>query len=150
MEVSERGIDLVKGFESFSPKSYRDVAGVWTIGYGTTRIDGDPVQPNMTCTQEEADEWLRNDINEHFREASEFISPDVTLNQNQVDALASFVYNVGVGNFKESTLLKLINSGDMEGAADQFIRWNRAGGRVYPGLTRRREAEAELFSEPEE
>jgi lysozyme len=150
MEVSDRGIDLVKGFESFSPRSYRDVIGVWTIGYGTTRIDGKPVQPGMTCTREQAEEWLRDDISEDLNEAAEFIDPDVTLTQNQIDAIASFVYNVGVENFRNSTLLKLINSGDMEGAAKQFIRWNRAGGKVYPGLTRRREAEAELFSESEE
>jgi lysozyme len=145
MEVSQRGIDLIKKFEGFKSTAYQDVIGVWTIGYGTTRIDGRPVRPGMMCSREQAEEWLRNDVNEYLAEAEPYINPDANLTQNQVDAIASFIYNIGVSNFKKSTLLRLINEGDMDGASKEFIRWNKAGGKEFPGLTRRRLAETELF-----
>ncbi|MGB9694012.1 MAG: lysozyme, partial [Fervidobacterium sp.] len=70
MKVSQRGVDLVKEFEGFSSKAYQDVVGVWTIGYGTTKINGSPVRPDMTCTRDQAEEWLRADIKKHLDEAA--------------------------------------------------------------------------------
>ncbi len=150
MKVSQRGIDLVKEFEGFRSKAYQDTVGIWTIGYGTTRIDGKPVRPGMTCTREQAEKWLRDDIARHLAEVESAINPKIHLTQNQVDAIASFVYNVGVTNFKNSTLCRLINENKLEAAAQQFIRWNKAGGKVLEGLTRRRNAEAALFMRPDE
>lgn len=150
MEVSQRGVDFAKEFEGFKSKAYQDVVGVWTIGYGTTRIDDKPIRPGMSCTRKQAEEWLRINIEEHLAEAESAINPEIQLSQNQIDAIASFVYNVGVTNFRKSALCRLINEDDLEAAAGQFIRWNKAGGKVFAGLTRRRNAEAELFMEPDE
>jgi lysozyme len=149
MKVSQQGLELIKAFEGFRSRAYQDVVGVWTIGYGTTRVDGQPVCQGMVCTREQAEEWLRKDVDKYLQEVSALINPKIKLTQNQIDAIASLVYNIGVGNFSRSTLLRLINAGDMEGAAKQFLRWNKAGGRVVEGLTRRRQAEAELFLTPD-
>lgn len=145
MQISERGIDLIKRFEGFRSRAYKDAVGVWTIGYGTTRINGEPVRPGQICSEKEALEWLRKDAEEYWEEAKKYINPDVKLSQNQVDALASFIYNVGVDNFKKSTLLKLLNKHDFLGAAEQFPRWVYAGGKVLQGLVRRRDAECRMF-----
>jgi lysozyme len=142
--ISDRGLDLIKGFESLSLTAYPDPGtggDPWTIGYGHTG----GVQPGDTCTDAEATDWLRADCGSAEQCIDAHI--DVEVNQNQRDALISFIFNVGCGNFKGSTLSKLINAGNFEAAAGQFGRWNKAAGRVLAGLTRRRAAEAELFSE---
>lgn len=145
MKISQNGIDLIKKYEGFRSRSYVCPAGIRTIGYGTTRINGHAVQRGMSCTEEQAGEWLRKDANDFLDQIDNMIKNPNTLTQNQVDALASFVYNVGIGNFKKSTLLKHINDGFMVLAADEFKRWNKGGGQVLGGLTARRKEEAELF-----
>jgi lysozyme len=144
MTPSENCIDLIKRFEGYSDKAYPDPgtgASPWTIGYGHTR----GVEPGMTCTMEQATRWVYDDVEDAARAVQDYVR--VPLTQSQFDALVSFVYNVGVHNFNTSTLLKKINMGDMDGAAAEFLRWNRAGGKVMNGLTRRRQAESDLFME---
>lgn len=139
MNPSQACVDLVKSFEGFSATAYLCPAGVPTVGYGSTEnVDmGDEV------TEVEAECMLMEDLIEASVAIDQLV--DVPLNQNQYDALTSLVYNIGRDAFRNSTLLKLLNSGEYEGAAAQFARWNRGGGRVLAGLTRRREEERKVF-----
>lgn len=139
MRTSEKGVSLIKSFEGLRLKSYQDPVGVWTIGYGATR----GVTAGMSVSNEQAEGMLQNDINRFEPELDRLVK--VPLNQGQWDALMSFVYNLGAANLGSSTLLKLLNAGDYAGAADQFLRWNKAGGQVLAGLTKRRAAERALF-----
>ncbi len=139
MKPSQACIDLVKSFEGFSSTAYKCPAGVWTIGYGTTEY----VDPGDVVTEEEAEQMLYEDLLNASKAIEELV--DIDLTQEQYDALVSFVYNVGREAFRQSTLLKLINSNNMPAAALQFSRWNKANGKVLPGLTRRRLAERQLF-----
>lgn len=139
MKISQAGLDLIKEFEGFEPEAYLCPAGIWTIGYGHT---GD-VSEGQTITEEEAEELLRQDVAFAEDAVTDYVEGDLT--QGQFDALVCFVFNIGAGAFRDSTLLRLLNQGDNEGAAEQFLRWNKAGGKVLSGLTRRREAERELF-----
>ncbi len=139
MQTSQRGIDLIKRFEGLRLSAYKCPADVWTIGYGTTA----GVKPGQTITKERAEELLREDV-ERF-EAQVLRLVKVPLTQGQHDALVSFVYNLGAGNLSNSTLLRLLNSGDYKGAAAQFDRWTKAGGKELPGLVKRRAAERALF-----
>ncbi|MGS9733480.1 lysozyme [Pseudomonas aeruginosa] len=142
MRTSQRGIDLIKSFEGLRLSAYQDSAGVWTIGYGTTR----GVTRYMTITVEQAERMLANDIQRFEPELDKLVK--VPLNQSQWDALMSFVYNLGSANLASSTLLKLLNKGDYRGAAGQFLRWVNAGGKRLEGLVKRRAAERALFLEP--
>ncbi|AOX41410.1 lysozyme [Pseudomonas aeruginosa] len=142
MRTSQRGIDLIKSFEGLRLSAYQDSVDVWTIGYGTTR----GVTRYMTITVEQAERMLANDIQRFEPELDKLVK--VELNQNQWDAMMSFVYNLGAANLASSTLLKLLNRGDYQGAADQFPRWVNAGGKRLEGLARRRAAERALFLEP--
>lgn len=144
-KTSERGKDLIKEFEGFRATAYLCPAGVWTVGYGTTRINGNKVQPNTRITTEEADVFLEQDLKQFEDVVNNRVI--VQLTQNQFDALVSFVYNVGVGAFQKSTLLKKLNVGEYDSAAEQFLRWDKVGGQKVTGLTRRRKAEQELFLE---
>ena len=148
MEISQAGVDLIKQFEGFRANSYQDIVGVWTIGYGTTRIDGSPVRSGMTCTVEQAEGYLSDDVNSFLNQITGSFNPLIQLNSNQVDAIACFVYNVGVGAFRKSTLLKKLNAGDFDAAALEFLKWDKAGGKAVAGLTRRRNAEKVLFETP--
>lgn len=112
----------------------------WTIGYGHTR----GVQPNDVCTLEQADAWLAEDIEDAEREVNTHVV--VPLTQHQFDALVDFVFNLGSGNFEHSTLLRLLNAGDMAGADAEFAKWVRGGGKVLPGLVKRRALEAAWFN----
>lgn len=141
MNISEAGLDLIKHYEGLRLDAYRCPAGVWTIGYGHT---GPDVHDGLTITNERADELLRADIM-RFEEGVEKSAPNCT--QGQFDALVSFAFNLGLGNLRSSTLLRLHNAGDFAEAAAQFIRWDRAGGRELPGLQARRKAEAALYLE---
>lgn len=144
MHISQRGIELIKQFEGLRLTAYADPVGIWTIGYGTTRDEhARQIQPGMTITAAEAEGLLMKDLTHFEIHVNRLVTVDV--NQNQFDALMSFTYNVGVKAFSESTLLKLLNRGNTEGAAKQFTRWTQANGKVLPGLTRRREAERDLF-----
>lgn len=144
--VSPEGVALLHHFEGFRADAYQDSVGIWTIGYGNTRYeDGTPVRKGDRVTRERGAELFRN-ILKGFEQAV-LDAVTVPLTQGQFDALVSFAYNVGTGALRSSTLLRVLNAGDYDAAADQFLRWNRAGGRVLPGLTRRREAERKLFKE---
>lgn len=148
MEISQPGVGLIKQFEGFRANSYLCPAGVWTIGYGTTRIDGSPVRAGMSCTVEQAEGYLADDVNSYLSQIDGSFNPLIQLNSNQVDAIACFVYNVGVGAFRKSTLLKKLNAGEFDAAALEFLKWDKAGGKRLPGLTRRRIAEKDLFETP--
>ncbi|WP_277971769.1 lysozyme [Pantoea agglomerans] len=139
MNVSLTGLGLIKKFEGFRAEAYRCPAGVWTIGYGHTGN----VKEGDTCTPEQADHWLQEDC--LVAELTIGANVKTHLNQNQFDALVSFIFNLGSGNFVGSTLLKKLNVGDYAGAADEFGKWVNAGGRKLPGLVERRAAEKALF-----
>lgn len=139
MAPSQKCFDLVESFEGCRLTAYKDARGIWTIGYGHTLN----VHEGMTITQEQADEFLREDIQNAVRCVDGKVGPPIT--QNQFDALVSFVFNVGCAAFSTSTMLREINSGSILAAADEFPRWNRAGSQVLEGLTHRRSAERTLF-----
>lgn len=140
MNISDDGLSLIKRFEGCRLTSYQDSVGIWTVGYGHT---GSLVTKGMAITQQEADDLLRHDAKAAERCVSSLVS--VELTQHEFDALCSFVFNVGCGNFRNSTMLKRLNAGDHDAAAQEFKRWDKAGGEVLAGLTKRREAEAQLF-----
>lgn len=142
-KTGESGKKLIKEFEGFRAMAYICPAGVPTIGYGTTRIQGQPVTIGMKITTEEGDRFLEEDLK--FFENAINQNVKIELTQNQFDALVAFVYNVGVANFKKSTLLKKLNSNKVMEASEEFSRWNKAGGKVLAGLSRRRAAEKQLF-----
>ncbi len=138
-QISDMGLKLLTTFEGCELESYDDGVGVWTIGYGHTA----GVVPGINITQAEADEFLRQDLEEFASYITDLVQVD--LNADQFSALVCFCYNIGPQAFHESTLLKQLNSGDFEGAAHQFPRWNKGGGEPMLGLTRRRLAEQALF-----
>ena len=140
MKISQKGINLIKVFEGLSLKAYKDSVGVITIGYGST---GPHVSMGQTITEAQAESLLKSDLSRFEKGVSDLVP--VPLNQNQFDALVSFSFNLGLGNLKSSTLLRKLNSLDYSGASKEFERWNKAGGKVLAGLTRRRIAERDLF-----
>ena len=146
MKISENGLNLIKEFEGFSANAYLCPAKIPTIGWGNTYYpNGKKVTMNdAPITKEYATEMLSYIAQKDFGDK---IIPllKVNINQNQYDALVSFCYNLGIGNFKSSTLLKKINNKDFIGASLEFEKWNKAGGKVLSGLTRRRLKEKELF-----
>ena len=139
MNISQRGIDLIKNFEGFSPVPYRDAAG-WSIGYGHY-MGSNPTMSNID--QQQADALLNQDSAWAVRA----VQNDVTapLNQNQFDALVSLIYNIGVNAFANSTLLRKLNTGDYTGAAEQFDVWNKSSGSINQTLVTRRTSERALF-----
>lgn len=139
MRTSQQGLDLIKSFEGLRLSAYKCPADVWTIGYGTTA----GVKPGHVITQERAEELLREDVAKVEAQVLRVIK--VPLKQGQFDALVSFTYNLGAGNLASSTLARLLNAGDYMGAAAQFDRWNKAGGKVLKGLVSRRAAERAMF-----
>jgi lysozyme len=144
MNTSQTGINLIKGFEGKRLTAYDDGVGVWTIGYGTIKYpNGVRVKKGDTCTEVQAETYLKSDLVKFENAINRLVK--VPLNQNQFDALASFTYNLGETNLSKSTLLRKLNAKDYKGAADQFLVWNKAGGRVLTGLVRRREVERSLF-----
>lgn len=140
MNISQKGIDLIKNFEGCRLIAYKCPAGIWTIGYGHTGAD---VTAGLKITQEEAEKILKQDLLVHCNNVFSMVR--VPLTQNQFDALVSFEYNVGYGNFKSSTLLKLLNDKKYTDAAEQFEKWVYAGGKKLAGLIKRRAAEKALF-----
>jgi len=139
MNISQEGLGLIKKFEGCELEAYRCAANVLTIGYGSTK----GVKEGDTITQEEADELLLHEMDEYEGYVKDSVTVD--LNQNQFDALVSWVFNLGPSNLKASTMLKVLNSKEFEEVPSQIKRWNKAGGKVLQGLIRRREAEALLF-----
>ncbi|WP_275183626.1 lysozyme [Citrobacter freundii] len=147
MQTSEKGIKNIKDFEGCSLTAYPDPGtggAPWTIGYGWTQpVDGKPIRAGMTIKQETAERLLKTGLVSYENDVSRLVK--VRLTQGQFDALVSFTYNLGARSLSTSTLLRKLNAGDYAGAADEFLRWNKAGGKVLNGLTRRREAERDLF-----
>jgi len=139
MKYSSGGLHLTEQFEGCRLKAYQDSKGVWTIGYGHTQY----VTPGLTCTQEQADTWLMEDIAWAETEVNRLVH--VPLTQNEFDALVDFTFNCGAGNFAHSTLLVLLNHNDHVKAASEFQKWDRCGGVALPGLLKRRKAEAAMF-----
>lgn len=141
LKTSQEGIDLIKKHEGVRLHAYRDSVGIPTIGYGHTG----GVKMGDVITQEQADAFLVQDLQDAEEGVIDAVNVEIT--QGQFDALVSFVFNLGINNLKNSTLLKLLNSGDYEGAANQFKRWTYAGGKQLAGLVIRRNDEAKLFTE---
>ena len=137
--INQAGIKLITAFEGCELKSYQDAVDVWTIGYGHTK----DVHPGMTITQAQAEQLLQEDLEEFESAVEDAVSID--LNPNQFAALVSFCFNLGAGSLFASTLLRILNDGDIHAAANEFPRWNKAGKQVLLGLTRRRLAERALF-----
>ena len=140
MRINQKGIDLIKECEGLCLNHYKCPAGFWTVGYGHT---GKLAESDRKITPEEAEEILKQDLREFERGVEEMVK--VPLTENQFSALVSFSFNLGLGNLRKSTLLKKLNGGDFQGAAEEFPNWKKAGGRVLEGLIKRRAAERELF-----
>jgi lysozyme len=146
MKTNNLGIKLMHQFEGLKLKAYLCPAKVWTIGYGNTRYeDGTPVKEGDVVTLERAEKLFLN-IVDNFEKAIRSSLTNKTLNDNQFSALVCFAYNVGMGNFNKSTLLKLINRNPNDPTIrTEFLKWNKAGGKELSGLTKRRQAEADLY-----
>lgn len=142
MKLSPAGLALIKRWEGLSLSAYRDVAGVWTIGYGHTKT----AKAGQQITEAQAEALLREDVAWAEEAVNELVR--VPLRQSAFDALVSFTFNLGRGALAQSTLLRILNEGDYDGAAEQFGRWIHAGGKVVQGLINRREAEATMFALP--
>ncbi|WP_288919890.1 SafA/ExsA family spore coat assembly protein [uncultured Ottowia sp.] len=140
MSMSQAGLDMVKKYEGLYTKAYRDPVGILTIGYGHT---GSDVREGQTITEAQATELLRKDLGTAENAVRKAVK--VPLTQGQFDALVSFTFNCGAGALQKSTLLQKLNAGDYAGAQAEFAKWNHGGGRVLPGLTRRRNEEAQMF-----
>lgn len=148
MRISAKGLEFIKRHEGLRLTAYQDSAGVWTIGYGHTgRSAPPPVFPNFTITEAEAEDYLRRDLAPAERAVNSLVH--VPLTQNQFDALVSWVFNLGEGNLRASTLLRVLNLGDYVGAAKQFDRWVYAGDVKLKGLINRRAEERGLFETPD-
>lgn len=145
MKLNKAGADLIKSFEGCKLKAYQCSALRWTIGFGNTFYeDGKPVLPGHAITQEKAEQLFELIANEFSDKVSKLVTSMVTL--NQFGALVSFAYNCGVVNLKNSTLLKKVNANPNDlSIRSEFLKWNKANGKVLAGLTRRREAEANLY-----
>jgi len=149
MKISQEGLSLIKKFEGCPTDSdgnvisYRCAANVPTIGYGSTKYKGQPVEDDMKISMQEAEDLLIHEMDEYEGYVNHMVKVD--LKQNEFDALVAWVFNLGPSKFSSSTLLQKINIKDWDDVPNQIKRWNKAGGKVLQGLVRRREAEALLF-----
>ena len=137
--LNKATLDLIKSHEGLRLRAYQDSIGVWTIGYGHTRN----VHPNDVIDEHTAEAYLLMDLEVAVDGVSSLVK--VGVSDNSFGALVSFAFNLGLGNLSKSTLLKLVNQGKIKEAAEEFVKWNKAGGMVLAGLTKRREAEKALF-----
>ena len=145
MKISNKGLELIKEFEGFSANAYLCPAKIPTIGYGNTFWeDGRKVRIGEQISKSKALELLEFVANKDFADKI-FPLIKVQINQNQFDAMVSLAYNIGVGAFSNSTLLKRVNAKDFIGASNEFLKWDKSGGKPLSGLTRRRQREKELF-----
>ena len=145
--INQAGIDLIKRWEGCKLKAYKDVAGIWTVGYGlTSRAGFIEVGPNTILTQEEADWYLEKVVDDFASK----IRPMITapINENQFAAFVSLAYNIGVGAFQKSSALRRFNAGNLTKVPDAMRMWKKAGGKVVQGLVNRRESEIKLFLTP--
>jgi lysozyme len=138
--VNPAGLQLVKSFEGCRLEAYQDGVGIWTIGYGHTN----GVKHGDTCSQHQADEWLEQDLITAEDAVSRLVK--VPLTDNEFAALVSFTFNLGQGALAHSTLLKKLNAGEHAAVPDQIKLWDHVAGKVCTGITKRRAAEAELWS----
>lgn len=145
MKVSDNCIKMIKHHEGVRLKPYKDPIGLWTVGVGHLIGDGKslPIEWFRTFTMDEVDELLKKDLAK-FEKGVLRLCPNY-LTQPRFDALVSFAFNVGLGNLQSSTLRQKHNRGDILGAAQEFLKWNKAGGRVLRGLTVRRQDESNLY-----
>ena len=141
MEYSKDGLALTETFEGCRLQAYQDSVGVWTIGYGHT----ENVFDGQVCSQDEAEQFLLQDVQTAVNAVNTYVKAPLT--QHQFDALVDFTFNLGTGSLHSSTLLKLVNAGDFLSAAEEFEKWDKAGGVVVAGLLRRRVAEKTEFTE---
>jgi lysozyme len=143
--INNEGLELIEVFEGFSSKPYKDVAGIWTVGFGSIRgLDNKRVtSKHRRITKKEAVKLMERDLRTTESKIASLVKVPVT--ENQFAALCSFIYNVGSGAFQRSTARMKLNRGNYEGCADEFLRWKYAGKKAIPGLLRRRKAERELF-----
>lgn len=142
MDYSQDGLHLTEYFEG-GPilTAYKPLAtDPWTIGYGHTA----GVHEGMTCTAEEADKWLQEDIQTAANAVNLYVKPGIT--QEEFDAFVDFTFNVGITAFRTSTMLEKFNANDVQGAIDEFDKWDMSAGHVVAGLLRRRQAERALFT----
>lgn len=143
--INKASLDLIKEFEGFRAEAYKDAVGVWTIGYGTTAMAGVGIKPRagMKITEQQAEAYLLKTVEKFAAQ----IVPSIKkpTNDNEFGAMVSLAYNIGPGAFKRSSVLRHFNAGDKAKAADAFLMWDKAGGKVLRGLVRRREAERALF-----
>jgi len=148
MKINKSTVELVKEFEGFRAETYKCSAGVLTIGYGTTAAAGVGInpKPGMKITKEEAEVYLHAGLEKFASQIEDAIT--APINENEFGAFVSLAYNVGPGAFKKSSALRHFNEGDKTKAANAMLMWNKAGGKVLKGLTRRREAERKLFLTP--
>ena len=145
MKISPKGLELIKDFEGFSAIAYLCPAKIPTIGWGNTfYADGTKVKLGDQISKTDALKLLEVIANRDFADKI-FPYIKIKVTQNQFDAMVSLAYNIGVGNFSKSTLLKKLNASDFVGASNEFLRWNKAGGKELLGLTKRREREKQLF-----
>ena len=149
--MSDAALNLLTEFEGFSSAPYQDPGGTWTIGYGSIRLGGTG-PGRVTASTHPIDEptaraWASAELAVCMTEISRVVQ--VPLSDNEKAALEDFVYNLGIGNFTSSTLLRLLNAGDYDGAAAQIGRWVYTHGTVLAGLVRRRAAETQLFTSPD-
>lgn len=145
-KASQKGLDLIKRFEGLDLKPYKCPAGIPTIGYGNTYYpSGSKVKlTDPVITKEKAEELLKFLLGSYEKSVDSFCRDDIS--QNQFDALVSFAYNCGVNSLKSSTLLKKVNANPNDQTIKaEFLKWNKASGRVLAGLTKRRQAEADLY-----
>ena len=166
MKLSKAGEDLMHRYEGFRNKPYLCPAHIWTIGYGhvlyqeqirlpMVRVEGKNtpmIRKEMPLKIEDFRIWSKDEINALFREdVANFergvlrLVPGVVGRQGSFDALVSFAFNAGLGNLQRSTIRMKANRGDWEGAAEAFMAWTKGGGKVLPGLVKRRQAEIALF-----
>ena len=140
MQISEKGLDLIRKFEGLRLDTYDCPAGKLTIGYGHT---GSDVKPGLIIDAQKATALLMEDVKRFEKSVNELVK--VPMTQGMFDALVCFAFNLGAGSLKSSTLLAKLNANDKQGAADEFLKWNKAQGKVLDGLTARRSGERELF-----
>lgn len=144
MQMTEQGLALIRRFEGFRGEAYRCPAGVWTIGYGHTAAAGPPVvKPGMTMSEADARRVLAADVVRFASAVRLCLTREV--NGEQFSALVSFAFNVGVGAFRGSSVLRAVNEGRFADVPERLMLWVKAGGTVLPGLQKRRAAEAALF-----
>ena len=145
-KLSQKGLELIKQFEGLSLTPYVCAGGINTIGYGNTYYtNGKKVTlKDPKITQKQAEELLKHSLSTYEKAVDSFCRDDIS--QSQFDALVSFAYNVGTGALQKSTLIKKVNANPKDATiADEFLKWNKSAGRVLAGLTRRRQAEANLY-----